>query len=141
SGGWRERWEVAADHNGPHPLSGTELHLDGEASQDRYQLVTYCHYQLDSRQCEPIGDEYGYNGGERAPPARVHDFMMECNLEVSQGDGSILLGITDGQDHFIVEISAGQPAGARLVRVDCWPPQRSANPWPGERAARVQAAR
>jgi signal peptidase I len=139
--GWRERWEVADDHSGPHPLAGTELRLDGEANPGRYQLVTYRHYQLDSRQCEPIGDEYGYNGGERAPPTHVHDFMMECNLEVGRGDGSILLGITDGQDRFVAEVSAGKSAAPRLVRVASWPPQEGDGRWPANGPPQLQAAR
>jgi signal peptidase I len=123
SDGWRQRWEVADGHIGPHPLSGAELHLDGRARPDRYKLVTYRHYQLDSAQCEPIGDEYTYNGGERAPPTPVHDFLIDCRLEVTGGQGSVLLGITDGQDRLVVELPVGgRPVEARLSAVQSWPP-------------------
>ena len=143
-GGWRQRWEVAADHSGPHPLKGTELHLDGEASPEGYQLVTYRHYQLDSRQCEPVVDEYGYNGGERTPPTAVHDFVMECKLEVGSGAGAVLLGITDGQTHLLAEIAAGtvkdrRIAGARLRRTTSWPPDLP-DAWPGDGATLLQMA-
>ncbi len=134
--GWRERWQVRAEHSGPHPLCGTELHLDGRADDGRYELVTYRHYQLDSAQCEPVGDEYTYNGGERTAPTPVHDFLMECRLEVTDGEGWVLLGITDGADRLIAEIpSGGGPAEARLSAVKSWPPSPMAG------AAPVRAAR
>jgi signal peptidase I len=121
--GWRERWEVKGDHSGPHPLCGTELHLDGRGSEGRYELVTYRHYQLDSAQCEPVGDEYTYNGGERTPPTPVHDFLMNCKVEITDGEGWVLLGITDGQDRLVAEIPAGaRPAEAHLRAVKAWPP-------------------
>jgi signal peptidase I len=138
-GGWRERWEVAADHSGPHPLAGTELHLDSEGSAGRYHLVTYRHYQLDTKQCEPVRDEYGYNGGER-PPALVHDFLMECSLEVGRGEGAVLLAITDGKDRLVAELPVGRDAEARLSRVNAWPPQTAKDPWPGD-AVQLRAAR
>ena len=133
-GGWQERWEVAADHSGPHPLAGAELRLDGEASTERYQTVTYRHYQLDTKQCEPIRDEYGYNGGERTP-ALAHDFLMTGSLEVGRGEGAVLLGITDGKDRLVAEVPVGRAGEARLSRADARPPQS------GDGTALVQAAR
>jgi signal peptidase I len=125
-GGWGQRWEGLTP-GGPAPaLDGTALRLDGRGSTDRYQLAAYRHYQLDARQCEPIRDEYSYNGGERGHRAPVHDFLAECHLDVSGGEGAVLLGITDGQNHLIAElpVRAANPstALAQLSEANHWPP-------------------
>jgi signal peptidase I len=39
----------------------------------------------------------------------VHDFMLECSLQVVQGSGWVLLGITDGLDRLLVELPVGPP--------------------------------
>jgi signal peptidase I len=145
SGGWRERWEVSAEHSGPHPLSGTELRLNGLGSKDRSQTVAYRNYNLDSRQCEPLGDEYAYNGGERGAPTPVHDFLLECRVEVTGGEGWVLLSITDGQDRLIAELPAGskEPRAPRprLGSVQSWPPAPHEEPRPLASAAQTPTAR
>ncbi len=119
--GWRRRWEVVATDSGPHPLAGTVLTLDGEGDRERYRLLTYANYQLDAGQCQPINDEYAYNGSDRGPRTLVHDFMMEARVEVQGDAGWVLFGITDGHDHLVAEIPVG--AGeARLRAVRAWPP-------------------
>ncbi|MCI0463594.1 MAG: S26 family signal peptidase [Gemmataceae bacterium] len=128
-GGWRQRWETLTP--GPAAqLDGTALRLDGTASATQYQLTAYRHFQLDSRQSEPITDEYSYNGGERGVPSPVHDFLAEFRLEVSGSQGWVLLGVTDGQDHLVAEIPihnpGTEPTEARLSGASSWPP--SPNP-------------
>jgi signal peptidase I len=144
--GWRPRWEASTDPGAPHPLSGAELRLSGLGSKDRYQTVTYRNYNLDSRQCEPLGDEYAYNGGERSAPLPVHDFLMEANLEVTEGTGWVLLGITDGRDRLVVEILAGdddrqKPGQPRLGGVRSWPPKPGEDPRPLPSAVQAPPAR
>jgi signal peptidase I len=101
--GWRDRWEVVSAGPGPHPVAGTELHLDALHSGQDYQLVTYRHFLLDEHKCEPIRDEYGYNGGDPVAAEAVHDFMVECDIEVMQGNGAVLCGLTDGYDQVVAE--------------------------------------
>ncbi|MCC6417953.1 MAG: hypothetical protein IT429_06845 [Gemmataceae bacterium] len=128
--GWRDRWEVAAADGGPHPLVGAELRLDGTRRPNSYRLVAYRHYQLDTRQCEPMIDEYAYNGGNRAHHALVHDLSAECRVEVTGGEGTVLLGISDGQNHLLVKLPVrhrtNPAAEAAEVSVgEHWPPHAS----------------
>jgi signal peptidase I len=102
--GWRQRWEVVSPGSGSQPLVGTELRLDAEHACPEYLLCTYRHYLLDEYKCQPILDEYGYNGGDPAPAEAVHDFMLECDLEVVEGEGAVMFGLTDGHDHVLAEL-------------------------------------
>jgi signal peptidase I len=90
---------------GPHPLVGTELHLEAGTGSEEYQLLAYRHYLLDEQKCLPICDEYGYNGGDPGPAEAVHDFMLECDVEVVEGQGMLLFGLTDGRDHVFAELA------------------------------------
>jgi type IV secretory pathway protease TraF len=111
--GWRPRWEVPAGQTGPHPLVGAELHLDARAGAETSRVVTYRNYLLDQNQSRPICDEYSYNGAEARTANAVHDFMLECDLEVKAGEGDILLSITDGADTVTAAIPAGSAKGTR----------------------------
>jgi signal peptidase I len=111
--GWQQRWEVPAGQPGPHPLAGSALHLDGTGQSEAYQYVTYRNFLLDEQQCQPIRDEYGYNGAQRRVAGPVHDFMVSCAVEVEAGEGSVVLSLTDGRDTLLAEIPVGGPAAAR----------------------------
>jgi len=113
--GWRERWEVI-DGGDLHPLRGTELHLDAENDKCLFQLVSYRHYLLDEHKCGPICDEYAYNAGDPAPAEMVHDFMLECDVEVARGEGIVLVALNDGHDQVVAELAIGR-AGAAGVRL------------------------
>lgn len=80
----------------------------------------YQNWQLDEGKARPICDEYTYNGSESARRAEpVHDFMLECDLEVRAGTGTVALSITDGQEEVVVELPVGASKdGARLVSGD-----------------------
>src|SRR5262249_51987548 len=130
-GGWRERWEVWPADESSRPLVGTELHLNPPGAGRSWQVLTYRHFDLDAKKLQPVYDEYGYNGGDRGPREAVHDFLLECDVEVTQGEGRLLFGLTDGQDELIVElpVSAAAPIegqGARLA--DAEPPLRLSAP-------------
>jgi signal peptidase I len=104
--GWRSRWHTTCS---PHPLAGTELRLNG---LNRACLVVYRHTLPSSAQSRPLGDEYGYNGNW-GTGAAVQDFMLECDVEVRQGSGILLLGIRDGRDSVLAEVAVGRK-GAKL---------------------------
>jgi signal peptidase I len=101
---WAARWDVAPAVTGTHPLLGTELHLDASQHGGAWQLATYCHFCLDTHKCLPLVDEYGYNGADPRMTCAVHDLMLECDLQVTIGDGVVVLGITDGKDHLVAEL-------------------------------------
>jgi signal peptidase I len=105
--GWVARWQAQPALDSKSFLKGTQLHLDAEQQLQAYQYVIYRHYSLDEQKAVRLRDEYGYNGGDPEPHDLVFDFMLECDLEVVQGEGWVALGINDGRDHLLVEIPVG----------------------------------
>jgi signal peptidase I len=105
--GWRLRWETTPGQPGPHPLAGSELHLDGMRRSDDYEYVTYRQYLLEERKCAAIRDEYAYNGADQRAAVPVHDFLLECDVEARDGDGYVALSLSDGLDTLVAEIPAG----------------------------------
>jgi signal peptidase I len=98
--GWQSRWQTTCS---PHPLVGKEIRLNALESD---QWLVYRHSLRGSRQSQPIRDEYGYNGNW-GTGAAVHDFMMECDMDIRQGDGSLILGIRDGRDSVVATLAVG----------------------------------
>jgi signal peptidase I len=115
--GWRARWEVPASQPGPHPLRGAELHLDGTADPARYCLAGYLHYLLDEKHSRPVRDEYSYNAAQRQESVPVHDFLLECDVEVGSGQGHLLLGLTDGLDTILAEVPVCAAGAGELALV------------------------
>jgi signal peptidase I len=107
--GGRSRWHTTSS---PHPLSGTELRLD---ALDTCRWLVYRHTLVDSAQSRPIRDEYGYNGNW-GTGAAVHDFMMECCIDIHQGDGDVRLGVYDGRDAVLATLAVGNREGVTLGR-------------------------
>jgi signal peptidase I len=123
--GWAYRWEV---QGGGGSVRDTYLALDGGADADRSQWLVYRNGAPGESKAEPITDEYPYNGRDGGRPEPVHDFDLECDVEVVRGDGVVALGITDGSDDLLVELPVGLLGeGTRL---------REAPPWNEGRAAR-----
>jgi signal peptidase I len=101
------RWHTTCS---PHPLDGTELRLD---ALGRGCWLVYRHTLPGSAQSRPIGDEYGYNGNW-GTGAAVHDFLMECDVNIRQGNGDLRLGIYDGRDAVLAEFAVGDRRGVTL---------------------------
>lgn len=116
--GWRLRWEVPATQPGDHPLVGKELHLDGSVSAGG-QWVTYRHYLLDEGQTQALRDWCPYNGRESRLPDLVHDFLVECEVEVQAGSGRVCFQLRDGADTVSAELPIGSAAGPLVFR--SWP--------------------
>jgi signal peptidase I len=112
--GWAPRWE-AQPAGAAVALEGTALRLSGSARPDDYLWLRYRHWSLDEHREVPVRDAYSYNGGEPAAASAVHDFMLECDVELLGGDGWVAFGITDGHDEFIAEVPVGAvKEGSRL---------------------------
>ena len=111
SGGWKDRWET---HFSPGGQRGA-IQLDGRASP---AMLTYRHLLSGSGKCEPIRDEYAYNGGVYADSECVHDFLIEAEIEASPGRGSLSLRLCDGRDWVEVVVPIG---ASRPVEAFAWP--------------------
>ena len=104
--GWRTRWITRPDR-GPAPTDGPRLRLETEGASD-YQWLVYRHTFAATAKARPIFDEYAYNGSEPARhPEPVHDFMVECDLEIRAGDGWLALGLNDGGSEILAELPVG----------------------------------
>jgi signal peptidase I len=102
---WAARWESAPALKGSSPLVGTTLQL--KAAPGAWQMVAYRHFNLDTKKCTALVDEYGYNGAEPQRLTPVHDLMLECDLEVQAAEGKLVLGMTDGRDCLMAELPLG----------------------------------
>jgi signal peptidase I len=105
-GGWAGRWLTQPDR-GPALHDGPRLRLEGEGAAD-YRWLVYRHTLGTTDKARPIFDEYPYNGSDpgRTPEA-VHDFMIECDLEIRSGDGWVALSLTDGGSEVVAELPVG----------------------------------
>jgi signal peptidase I len=118
--GFGERWEAWPVQPMDRVVEGKKLHLRGQGRGDRYQCLVYRHYSLDSKQSQPLQDEYAYNCGETKTPVPVHDFMMECDIRAEKGNGWVRFGITDGHDRAVAELPVGPAAdGSERPRAAC----------------------
>jgi signal peptidase I len=122
SKGWGQRWEHADQDQTICWLERSGLFLAGLRVPDRYCWLTYRNFSLDTGKVQPLEDEYAYNGGFPRSEQNVHDFMIECDLEVQRGDGRIGLGLTDGQDNLLVELPAAPEEWGRVLALDAFPP-------------------
>ncbi|HXG09721.1 MAG TPA: signal peptidase I [Gemmataceae bacterium] len=129
--GWQTRWQIQPPpltlpsppagregrvREGPAAPEGTGLRLNALRESDAYLWLGYRNWLLDVHKEEAIRDEYSYNGGDPAAAAAVHDFMLECDLEVLGGDGWVAFAITDGLDEMTAELPIGTvKEGARLI--------------------------
>ena len=108
---------LTTDHS---PLTthqvGKDLSLQTETSPEYYHWLTYRNFSLDEAKVLPMRDEYAYNGGMHRGVEGVHDFMLECDVEILKGSGNVGLAITDGQDALLAEIPAGAEGNVRLSR-------------------------
>jgi signal peptidase I len=103
--GWRDRWETDTPFS-PSLTQGEKgaISLDGRLSPC---MLTYRHFLLDTGKCEPMRDEYAYNGGLDADSECVHDFLIEAEIEASAGRGSLALRLCDGRDWVEVVLPVG----------------------------------
>jgi signal peptidase I len=116
--GWGCRWKPEPGP-GQAVVEGTHLRLTGGNAGKEWQWLTYQHWNLDERKVQPVRDEYPYNGSDgsrRAEP--VHDFLLECDVEVAQGQGSVAFAVTDGQEWITAEVAVGASREGTLLLGD-----------------------
>jgi signal peptidase I len=130
-GGWNARWLVEPPENDPRSpraalrqaeeanesvLRGGVLTLD--ATKGSVGL-TYRHWNFDEYKEEPIRAWSSYDGVPRsfAQLPSVHDFSMECEVEVitASADASFACRLFDGMESVHAEISVGPRASGRAV--------------------------
>ncbi len=107
----QQRW----DFSHPTRQDGEALQLDGRLTP---QTATYCHILDGTDKCEPIRDEYAYNGGVHDDVEAVHDFLIETELEVTAGQGTLTLRLCDGHDSVEILVPVGDARGAEVF---AWP--------------------
>jgi signal peptidase I len=137
--GWNVRWLVGPLDRPTQPTAGgpgspktadesvlrdNALFLDGTAEGVG---LTYRHWNLDTREEEPVGDWLGYNGGPSeqrggfartrpgADPVLAKDFAVEFDLEVLAGSGTFTVRLSDGADLVNADLPVG--GGADRLRV------------------------
>jgi hypothetical protein len=114
--GWGCRWS-AEPGSGAASVTGRNLRITASEAAGEWQWLSYQHWNLDEHKIQPVRDEYTYNGCEgnrRAEP--VHDFLLECDVEVAQGQGAVAFAVTDGQEWIIAEVEVGaRGEGTRLL--------------------------
>jgi signal peptidase I len=102
--GWECRWkaEPAGDWA---KVAGKEIRLDARNSVNEWRWLVYQHWNLDDGKVRPVCDEYSYNGFETSRhPQPVHDFLLECDVEVKSGKGAIAIGVTDGHERLTAKV-------------------------------------
>jgi signal peptidase I len=109
-----QRWDFAPL---PQP-DGESLHIDGRLTP---QTAAYRPILDGALKCEPIQDEYAYNGGVHDDVEAVHDFLIETEVEVTAGPGTLALRLCDGHDCVEVLLPVGD---AHSAEVFSWPADR-----------------
>ncbi|HEX3152344.1 MAG TPA: S26 family signal peptidase [Gemmataceae bacterium] len=121
-GGWSRRWladgttpVLASATPLPYPawlaVDGNNVSINAEGSTGP-RLAAYWHVGTDSSTAEVIRDSFEYNG--HTSPSHdyaVHDFLVDCEVEVQAGAGAVVLKLTDGADEATAELVVGGEFG------------------------------
>lgn len=139
--GWKARWLVEPSNAGsaartpkrlpsesveagPDILRDGDLTLDGSSAADEAVALTYRHWQFEARDDDPVRDALAYNDAaplsHRAVP--VHDFILECELEIVGGAGAFAVRLGDGADFASGELPIGTASGSVSVEVETGTP-------------------
>lgn len=118
--GWAFRWEVTPPQSPTRGLGGgapqpsttvvrdTELVLDATAGPVG---LTYRHRDTDTLKDDVVRDHLGYNGALRREWKPVHDFLVECEVEVVAGVGNLAFRLGDGADTVKADLPVGGSGG------------------------------
>ena len=113
-------------------LTNRELAIDASAQINNPVWISYRHQHFDddarTESDDVIRDEFIYNGAgldDRLQP--VHDFMVEFELEIVEGSGTLSCGMWDGHDQLIATCAVSSGPGAVELHQDGFGIVRSAN--------------
>ena len=123
--GWALRWEVGpvvgspklpATNRPPLPDISTVvkdrvLELDATANPIG---LTYRHRDVDAKKDDVVRDRIVYNGSMRREWVPVHDFILDCEIEVVTGSGAFACRLGDGADTVKVDLPIGSAAGGTV---------------------------
>jgi len=114
--GWACRWDPGSKPI--HPVEETvvenRLILDASATVDAVLGLSYRHRNVDSGLDELIRDDLAYNGSRGVPKA-VHDFLVECEVEVLGGTGGFSLRLGDSSESVRLALAIGPEDAAPSV--------------------------
>jgi signal peptidase I len=130
--GCADRWDI------PFDSADNLIDLNGSTSPC---TATYRNYSTTAKKCEPIRDEYAYNGSLHANSEYVHDFLIDTEIEAVDGAGSVSLRLCDGGDWIDVILPVGEP---RAIEAFAWPigmPDRVRKIADGEKTWAMRAGR
>ena len=122
-GGWAVRWEVGPVVGSPKlPATKSPTSPDvADVVQDTRLVLdatsgpvglTYRNRDLDSRRDDVVRDRLAYNGSMRREWVPVHDFAVECEIEVVSGSGAFAVRLGDGADTVKADVPIGLPGEA-----------------------------
>lgn len=117
--GWAFRWEVGPVVDSPKlpPTAKLPLPPVADVVQDARLILdataapvglTYRHRDPDANKDDVVRDRVVYNGAMRREWGPVHDFVLECEVEVVSGSGAFACRLGDGADTVKADIPIGQ---------------------------------
>ena len=125
--GWASRWVVERldppklppggnDSSGPIEaiVAENRLILDAGAGPGTVVGLGYRHRNIDTGLDEVIRDDLGYNGS-RGVPKPVHDFILECEIEVLAGSGAVSFRLGDGSTSIRLDLAVGAGNSSQLA--------------------------
>lgn len=125
--GWTPRWIVEPPVLSPEEPQVAKLPLAANLVQDSTLVldatgehpafgITYANMNLDTNEAEVIRDTLTYNGGvRRAAPLPIHDFILECDVEVVAGTGLLGIRLGDGTESMRVDLPVGTDTQTPMV--------------------------
>ncbi len=117
--GWTPRWIVESPLLTPQEPQVAKLPLAANLVQDATLVldatgehpafgITYANMNLDTNEPDDIRDTLAYNGGvRRGTPQPIHDFILDCDVEVLAGAGLFGIRLSDGSESMRVDLPVG----------------------------------
>ena len=78
---------------------------------------TYRPVSVFDDKCTPLTDEQAYNGALHASWEPVHDFMIETEVTLIEGSGTLSFALFDGQDQVVARIPVGEYGRLSIARI------------------------
>jgi signal peptidase I len=111
-------------------FEGNGLRIASEGSETP-RVIAYWHVSQDTLTPEVIRDGFEYNGhGSPNHNYAVHDFILECEVEVISGTGAFVCKLRDGADEATALVAAGGEFGESKLLIDPKGQVKSANRTP-----------